>query len=320
MTTNKLHRPKISFIGGGNIGGTLTYLAAIKNLGNVVLFDINEGVPQGKALDIAQSTKILGSTVHIQGTNDYKDIADSDVIIITAGSPRKAGMSRDDLVAINANVMREVGKNIKEYSPKAFVIVVTNPLDAMVSVLREACGLPHNMVVGMAGVLDSARFNYFLAQEFNVAVTDVSSFVLGGHGDDMVPLVRYSTIAGIPVPDMVKAGFSSQEKINAIVERTRKGGGEIVALLKSGSAFYAPAASAFQMAESYLLDKKQILSCAAYLNGQYGQKNIYAGVPVVIGKGGVEKIIEVQLAESEAKEFATSVDHVRELIDIANKL
>lgn len=319
MKNNQLSRPKISFIGGGNIGGTLTYLAAIKNLGDVVLFDINEGVPQGKALDIAQSTKILGSSVNIKGTNDYKDIAGSDVIIITAGSPRKAGMSRDDLVAINANVMKEVGKNIKEYSPGAFVIVVTNPLDAMVSVLRDACGLPHNMVVGMAGVLDSARFSYFLAQEFKVSINDVSSFVLGGHGDDMVPLVRYSTIAGIPVPDMIKAGLSTQEKIDAIVERTRKGGGEIVGLLKSGSAFYAPAASAFQMAESYLLDKKQILSCATYLNGEYGQKDIYAGVPVVIGKGGVEKIIEVQLTEHEAKEFEVSVNHVRELIELANK-
>ena len=319
MQNNQLSRPKLSFIGGGNIGGTLTYLAAIKNLGDVVLFDINEGVPQGKALDIAQSTRILGSSVNIKGTNNYKDIAGSDVIIITAGSPRKAGMSRDDLVAINANVMREVGKNIKEYSPGAFVIVVTNPLDAMVSVLRDACELPHNMVVGMAGVLDSARFSYFLAQEFNVSVNDVSSFVLGGHGDDMVPLVRYSTIAGIPVPDMIKAGFSSNEKINAIIERTRKAGGEIVGLLKSGSAFYAPAASALQMAESYLLDKKQILSCATYLNGEYGQKDIFAGVPVVIGRGGVEKIIEVELTVAEAKEFELSVNHVRELIALVNK-
>ncbi len=319
MKNNQLSRPKISFIGGGNIGGTLTYLAAIKNLGDVVLFDINEGVPQGKALDIAQSTKILGSSVNIKGTNDYKDIEGSDVIIITAGSPRKAGMSRDDLVAINANVMKEVGKNIKEYSPGAFVIVVTNPLDAMVSVLRDSCNLPYNMVVGMAGVLDSARFSYFLAQEFQVSINDVTSFVLGGHGDDMVPLVRYSTIAGIPVPDMIKAGLSTQAKIDAIVERTRKGGGEIVGLLKSGSAFYAPAASALVMAESYLQNKKQILSCATYLNGEYGQKDIYAGVPVVIGKGGVEKIIEVQLNEKEAKEFQVSVNHVRELIALANK-
>lgn len=308
-------RSKISLIGGGNIGGTLAHLAMVRELGDVVIFDIAEDMPAGKALDLIQSSTIEGSDSNLSGSNDYSAIKDSDVIIVTAGIPRKPGMSRDDLISTNAKVMKVVGENISKYAPDAFVIVVTNPLDAMVWALQKASGLPTNKVVGMAGVLDSARFNYFLAEEFNVSVKDVTSFVLGGHGDTMVPLVRYSTIAGIPVPDLVKMGWSSQDKIDAIIERTRKGGGEIVSLLKNGSAFYAPATSALEMAESYLKDKKRVLPCAAYLQGQYGQKDLYVGVPVVIGAGGVEKIVEIELTAEEKADFEKSANAVKELIE-----
>jgi malate dehydrogenase len=308
-------RAKIALIGGGNIGGTLAHLASIKELGDVVMFDIAEGLPQGKTLDLAQSSVLEGSDVNLTGTNDYKDIAGSDVIIVTAGVPRKPGMSRDDLVSINTNVIKTVGENIKKYAPDAFVIVVTNPLDAMVWVMLKASGLNPKKVVGMAGVLDSARFSLFLAEEFGVSVEDVTSFVLGGHGDAMVPLVRYSTVAGVPVPDLVKMGWSSQAKIDQIVDRTRNGGGEIVNLLKTGSAFYAPAASAITMAESYLKDKKRVLPCAAYLNGQYGMKDLYVGVPVVIGASGVERIVEIELNAEEQAEFKRSADGVKALID-----
>ncbi|OJV14050.1 MAG: malate dehydrogenase [Alphaproteobacteria bacterium 33-17] len=307
-------RKKFALIGGGNIGGTLAHLIALKKLGDVVLFDIAEGLPQGKSLDIAQSCAVEGITVSYAGTNDYAQIANSDVIIVTAGVPRKPGMSRDDLVNINTGVMKTVGENIKKYAPNAFVIVITNPLDAMVWVLQQASGLPTNKVIGMAGVLDSGRFKHFLAEEFKVSVKDVNAFVLGGHGDTMVPLVRYSTVSGIPVPDLIKMGWSSEEKINAIVQRTRDGGAEIVGLLKTGSAFYAPAASAIEMAESYIYDQRRVLPCAASLNGEYGVKDLYVGVPVVIGKNGVEKIVEIELNEQEKQEFAKSADAVRSLI------
>jgi len=307
-------RAKIALIGGGNIGGTLAHLISLKELGDVVIFDIAEGLPQGKALDIFQATTIENADSHVSGTNDYKDIAGSDVIIVTAGVPRKPGMSRDDLVSINTSVIKSVGENIKKHAPNAFVIVVTNPLDAMVWVMQQSSGLPANKVVGMAGVLDSARFNLFLAEEFGVSVEDVSSFVLGGHGDTMVPLVRYSTVAGVPVTDLIKMGWSTQDKIDKIVQRTRDGGGEIVALLKTGSAFYAPATAAVSMAESYLKDKKRVLPCAAHLTGQYGLKDIYVGVPVVIGAGGVERVVEIELSSDERAAFDKSVTAVRELM------
>ena len=307
-------RPKISLIGGGNIGGTLTHLIAHKALGDVVLFDLHENKAKGKALDVAQAATLDRSDVNIIGTSDYSDIKDSDVVIITAGIPRKPGMSRDDLVSTNAAIIKEVAQGIKKYAGNAFVIVITNPLDAMVCVLQKESGLPTNKVVGMAGVLDSARFNLFLAEEFKVSVENVSSFVLGGHGDSMVPLVRYSTVRGIPVPDLVKMGWSTDAKIKAIVERTKNGGGEIVALLEIGSAYYAPAASAVEMAESYLHDKRKIMPCAAYLNGEYGEKGIYVGVPVVIGKNGVEKIVEIELNREEQAMFKSSVDSVKELV------
>lgn len=307
-------RPKISLIGGGNIGGTLAHISAFKALGDVVLFDLAAGRAKGKALDIAQSKTLDGSDIKLMGTGSYEDIKDSDVIIITAGIPRKPGMSRDDLVSTNAAVMKEVGEGIKKYAKDAFVIVITNPLDAMVYVVQKESGLPTNKVVGMAGVLDSSRFNYFLAEEFNVSVENVNSFVLGGHGDSMVPLIRYSTISGIPVPDLIKMGWSSKEKIDAIIERTKNGGGEIVALLETGSAYYAPAASAIEMAESYLHDKRKIMPCAAYLNGEYGQKGIYVGVPVIIGRNGVEKIVEIELNKEEQEKFNFSVDAVKDLV------
>lgn len=307
-------RKKIALVGGGNIGGTLAHLITLKELGDIVIFDIAEGIPQGKGLDIEQSSTIENSDTKITGTNDYKDLSGSDVVIVTAGIPRKPGMSRDDLIAINAGVIKTVAENIKKHCPDAFVIVITNPLDAMVWAMQKASGLKPNKVVGMAGVLDSARFNLFLAQEFGVSVEDVRSFVLGGHGDTMVPLVRYSTVAGIPVPDLVKMGWSTQAKIDSIVDRTRNGGGEIVGLLKTGSAYYAPAASAIAMAESYLKDKKKIMPCAAYLNGEYGQKDLYVGVPVVIGAGGVEKIIEIDLTSDEKEAFEKSTKAVKELI------
>jgi malate dehydrogenase len=307
-------RNKIALIGSGNIGGTMAHVIGLKGLGDVVLFDITEGIPQGKALDIAQSSSVDGFDAKYVGTNDYKDIEGADVVIVTAGVPRKPGMSRDDLLSINTNVIKSVAEGIKQYAPHAFVIVVTNPLDAMVYVMQKVSGLPANKVVGMAGVLDSSRFNYFLSQEFEVSIEDVTSFVLGGHGDTMVPLVRYSSVGGIPVPDLIKMGWSTQEKVDKIVQRTRDGGAEIVALLKTGSAFYAPAVSAVSMAESYLKDKRRMLPCAAYLNGEYGMKDIYVGVPVIIGANGVEKVVEIELNGSEKAEFEKSVESVRKLM------
>jgi malate dehydrogenase len=308
-------RKKIALVGGGNIGGTLALLAGLKELGDIVIFDIAEGLPQGKALDLAQTAPVEGFNAKLSGTQTYEAIAGADVVIVTAGVARKPGMTRDDLLGINIKVMQAVGAGIKQYAPDAFVICVTNPLDAMVWVLREISGLPHHKVVGMAGVLDSARFRCFLADEFNVSVEDVSAFVLGGHGDTMVPLTRYSTVAGIPVPDLVKMGWSTQSKIDQIVQRTRDGGAEIVALLKTGSAFYAPAASAIEMAESYLKDKRRVLPVAAWLNGQYGQKDLYVGVPCVIGANGVEKVVEITLSGEEQAAFDKSAGAVKTLID-----
>ncbi|MBX3455486.1 malate dehydrogenase [Ferrovibrio sp.] len=309
-------RNKIALIGGGNIGGTLALLAGLKELGDITIFDVVEGLPQGKALDLAQAGAVEGFDAKLKGTQDYADIAGSDVIIVTAGVARKPGMSRDDLLGINIKVMQAVGAGIKAHAPNAFVICITNPLDAMVWVLREVCGLPHNKVIGMAGVLDSARFRHFLAEEFNVSVNDVNAFVLGGHGDTMVPLIRYSTVAGIPVPDLIKMGWSTQEKIDKIIQRTRDGGAEIVALLKTGSAFYAPASSAIEMAESYLKDKRRVLPCAAWLDGgKYGQSGLYVGVPVVIGAKGVEKIVEIELNPEEKKMFEHSANAVKGLVE-----
>ncbi|MBI1237720.1 MAG: malate dehydrogenase [Alphaproteobacteria bacterium] len=313
-------RKKIALIGAGMIGGTLAHIAAREELGDVVLFDIAEGIPQGKALDIDEASTIFGRDVTVTGASDYSAIKGADVCIVTAGVPRKPGMSRDDLLGINLKVMAAVGEGIKTHAPNAFVICITNPLDAMVWALREFSGLPHNQVVGMAGVLDSARFRWFLAERFGVAVEDVHAWTLGGHGDDMVPMVRYSTVGGLPLPTLVQQGFCTQDEIDAIVKRTRGGGGEIVALLKTGSAFYAPAESAILMATSYLRDKKRVLPCAAHLTGQYGQKNIYVGVPVVIGAGGVERIIEFPMDEGEKAMFAKSVESVRGLIDACKKL
>jgi len=307
-------RKKIALIGAGMIGGTLAHLAAMRELGDIVLFDIAEGTPQGKALDISQAAPVEGYDVTLKGSNDYADVAGADVCIVTAGIARKPGMSRDDLLGINLKVMKAVGEGIKSNAPNAFVICITNPLDAMVWALREFSELPHHMVVGMAGVLDSARFRHFLADEFKVSVEDVTAFVLGGHGDTMVPVVQYSTVAGIPIPDLIKMGWSSQERIDAIVKRTRGGGGEIVALLGNGSAFYAPATSAIAMAESFLKDKKRVLPAAANLTGQYGIDNLYVGVPVVIGAGGVEKIVEIELDAEAQKNFTVSVDAVKELL------
>ena len=311
-------RKKIALIGAGMIGGTLAHLAAQKELGDIVLFDIVDGIPQGKALDLSQCGPVEGFDVNLKGTSSYKDIKGADVIIVTAGVPRKPGMSRDDLLGINLKVMKAVGEGIKKHAPKAFVICITNPLDAMVWALREFSGLPHNMVVGMAGVLDSARFRHFLAEEFKVSVRDVTAFVLGGHGDTMVPVIEYSTVAGIPIPDLIKMGWSTKEKIDAIVARTRAGGGEIVGLLKTGSAYYAPATSAIEMA--YLGDQKRLLPCAANLTGQYGVKNLYVGVPVVIGAGGVERIAEIKLNAKAQKNFNVSVDAVKELLAACKKI
>jgi malate dehydrogenase len=313
-------RNKIALIGAGQIGGTLAHLVGLKELGDVVLFDIAEGIPQGKALDLAESSPVDGFDAKLAGTNTYEAIEGADVVIVTAGVPRKPGMSRDDLLGINLKVMEQVGAGIKKYAPKAFVICITNPLDAMVWALQKACGLPKNMVVGMAGVLDSARFRYFLADEFNVSVEDVTAFVLGGHGDTMVPLARYSTIAGIPLPDLVKMGWTTQERLDKIIQRTRDGGAEIVNLLKTGSAFYAPAASAIAMAESYLKDKKRVLPVAAHLNGEYGLKNIYVGVPVVIGAKGVERIVDIELDKAERAMFDKSVDSVKGLVEACIKI
>ena len=313
-------RRKIALVGAGHIGGTLALLIGLKELGDVVLCDVVEGVPQGKGLDLAQSSPIEGFDASYVGSNDYSAIADAAVVIVTAGFPRKPGMSRDDLLSANADVVAKVGAAIKEYCPSAFVIVVTNPLDAMVWVMREASGLPHHRVVGMAGVLDSARFRYFIADELKVSVEDVTAFVLGGHGDDMVPLLRYSTVAGIPLPDLVKMGWTTQEQLDKIINRTRGGGGEIVALLKTGSAYYAPAAAAVAMAESYLKDKKRVLPCAAWLDGQYGVNELYVGVPVVIGAEGVERVVEIALDTAEKAMFDKSVSAVRGLIDAMRKI
>jgi malate dehydrogenase len=307
-------RKKIALIGAGQIGGTLALLAAQREHGDVVLFDIVDGVPQGKALDLAQATPILGANAALGGSNDYAEaLSGADVVIVTAGVPRKPGMSRDDLIAINAGVIKTVAANIREHCPDAFVIVITNPLDAMVWVMQKVSGLPAAKVVGMAGVLDSARFRYFLAEELGVSVEDVTAFVLGGHGDSMVPLVRYSTVAGIPLPDLVKMGWLGQDRLDGIVQRVRDGGAEIVGLLKTGSAFYAPAAAAIQMAEAYLGDQKRVLPCAAYLSGSYGVDGLYVGVPVVIGAGGVERIVEIELAAEERTAFDASVEAVRAL-------
>ncbi len=308
-------RKKIALIGAGNIGGTLAHLAASRALGDVVLFDVVEGVPQGKALDLSQCAPIDGFDAKITGSNDYADIAGADVIIVTAGVARKPGMSRDDLLGINLKVMKAVGEGIKNNAPNAFVICITNPLDAMVWALREFSGLPHHMVVGMAGVLDSARFSHFLAEECQVSVKDVTSFVLGGHGDTMVPVVQYSTVAGIPIPDLIAQGRSTRERIDAIVKRTRGGGGEIVALLKTGSAYYAPATSGIAMAESYLGDQKRLLPCAAFVEGKYGLDGLYVGVPVIIGAGGAEEIVEIVLDEEAKANLKVSVDAVKELLE-----
>ena len=308
-------RPKIALIGAGQIGGTLAHLAAIKELGDVVLFDIAEGVPQGKALDIAQSGPAEGFDASLKGTQSYSDIAGADVCIVTAGVPRKPGMSRDDLLGINLKVMKSVGEGIREHAPNAFVICITNPLDAMVWALREFSGLPHQKVCGMAGVLDSARFRHFLAQEFNVSMRDVTAFVLGGHGDTMVPLARYSTVAGIPLPDLVEMGWTTQERLDAIIQRTRDGGAEIVGLLKTGSAFYAPATSAIEMAEAYIKDQKRLLPCAAYCKGEFGLDGMYVGVPTIIGSGGIERIADIKLNAQEQLMFDNSVNAVNGLVE-----
>jgi malate dehydrogenase len=313
-------RTKIALIGAGMIGGTLAHLIGLKELGDVVLFDIVEGVPGGKSLDIAQAGAVEGYDAKFKPTNAYADIEGADVVIITAGVPRKPGMSRDDLLSINLKVMEQAGAGIKKYAPNAFVIVITNPLDAMVWALQKACGLPKNKVIGMAGVLDTGRFRTFLAEEMKVSVEDVSALVLGGHGDDMVPIARYSTVGGIPLPDLVKMGWITQARLDAIIDRTRKGGGEIVNLLKTGSAFYAPASSAIQMAESYIKDKRRMLPCAAFLNGEYGVKGMYVGVPVVIGGNGVEKIVEIDLNAAERAMFQKSVESVKGLVEACTKI
>ncbi|GHC74203.1 malate dehydrogenase [Limoniibacter endophyticus] len=313
-------RNKIALIGSGMIGGTLAHMVGLKELGDVVLFDIAEGTPQGKGLDIAESSPVDGFDARFTGANDYSAIEGADVCIVTAGVPRKPGMSRDDLLGINLKVMEQVGAGIRKYAPNAFVICITNPLDAMVWALQKFSGLPKSHVVGMAGVLDSARFRYFLAEEFNVSVEDITAFVLGGHGDTMVPLARYSTVAGIPLPDLVKMGWTSQEKLDQIVQRTRDGGAEIVGLLKTGSAYYAPASSAIAMAESYLKDKKRVLPCAAYLDGQYGLNDTYVGVPVVIGAGGVERVIEIDMNKDEKAMFDKSVAAVAGLVDACKEI
>lgn len=313
-------RNKIALIGAGMIGGTLAHLAGLKELGDVVLFDIAEGMPQGKALDIAESAPVDGFNIQLAGANDYAAIEGSDVIIVTAGVPRKPGMSRDDLLEINLKVMEQVGAGIAKYAPNAFVICITNPLDAMVWALQKSCGLPHNKVVGMAGVLDSSRFRHFLADEFNVSVEDVTAFVLGGHGDTMVPLIRYSTVAGIPLTDLVKMRWITEHRLEEIVQRTRDGGAEIVSLLKTGSAFYAPAASAIEMAESYMKDKRRVLPCASYLDGEFGVKGLYVGVPTVIGANGVERIVEIDLNSAERDAFMKSVESVKGLVEACQNI
>ena len=313
-------RKKIALVGAGNIGGTLAHLIGLKELGDIILIDVADGMPQGKALDLAQSSTIESFNASIKGSTNYKEMKNADVVIVTAGFQRRPGMTRDDLVEKNSSIVQQVGKGIKKYCPKAFVICITNPLDAMVSILQKHAGLKTNMCVGMAGVLDSARLKYFLSNEFGVSIQDVNAFVLGGHGDTMVPLIRYSTVSGIPVPELIKLKWTTQKKIDAIIERTRDGGGEIGRLMKTASAFYAPASSAIAMAESYLKDNKRVLPCAAYLNGEYGVKGLYVGVPVVIGKKGVEKIVELKLNSTEKKQFNNSVKAVRNLTNLAAKL
>ena len=313
-------RAKIGLVGAGMIGGTLAHLAGLKEMGDVVLIDVADGIPQGKGLDLAESSPVEMFDANYTGSTDYAALKDSDVIIVTAGVPRKPGMSRDDLIGINSGIIKTAGEGIKKYAPNAFVIVITNPLDARVGIMQQVTGVDPKKVVGMAGVLDSARFRYFLAEEFKVSVEDVTAFVLGGHGDTMVPLARYSTVAGIPLPDLVSMGWTTQEKLDKIIQRTRDGGAEIVALLKTGSAYYAPASSAIAMAESYLKDKKRVLPCAAQLNGEYGVKGLYIGVPVVIGKNGVEKIIEIKLNADEQKMFDHSVNAVKDLVSAAQKV
>jgi len=313
-------RNKIALVGAGQVGGTIALLAGLKELGDIVLLDVVEGVPQGKALDIVQGSTIEGYDAVIEGTNDYAAMTGADVVVVTAGIARRPGMSRDDLIGTNAKIVATVGEAIRKHCPEAFVITITNPLDVMVWVMREACGLPPHRVVGMAGVLDSARFRYFLAEELKVSVEDVSAFVLGGHGDMMVPLVRYSTVAGIPLPDLVRMGWTTRERLDRIVQRTRDGGAEIVGLLKTGSAFYAPASSAITMVEAYLRDKKRVLPCAAWLTGQYGVRDLYVGVPVVIGAGGVERIVEIELNHEEKAEFDRSVSAVCELVEVVKKM
>ena len=313
-------RKKIALVGAGNIGGTLAHLIGLKELGDTILIDIADGMPQGKALDLAQSSTIENFNTSFKGSTNYKDMKDADVVIVTAGFQRRPGMTRDDLVEKNSSIIQQVGKGIKQNCPNAFVICITNPLDAMVSVLQKAAGVKTNMCVGMAGVLDSARLKYFLSEEFRVSVEDVSAFVLGGHGDTMVPVIRYATVSGIPIPELIKLKWTTQKKINDIISRTRDGGGEIGRLMKTASAFYAPASSAIQMAESFLKDQKRVLPCAAYLNGQYGVKGLYVGVPVVIGKKGVEKIIELTLNANEKKQFKNSVNAVKNLTGLARKL
>ncbi len=313
-------RNRIALIGGGQIGGTLAHLAGIKELGEVVLFDIVDGIPQGKSLDLAQSAPIEGFGSKFKGVNEYAEIKDSDVVIVTAGVPRKPGMSRDDLLEINLKVMEQVGAGLRKYAPEAFVICVTNPLDAMVWALQKTSGLPRNKVVGMAGILDSARFRYFLSEEFDVSVEDVTAMVLGGHGDTMVPLIRYSTVAGIPLPDLVRMRWITQRRLDEIVQRTRDGGAEIVGLLKTGSAYYAPATAALEMADAYLKNKKRVLPCAAYLNGEYGVKGLYAGVPIVISNKGVERVIELELTSSERDAFMHSVQSVKSLVELCQRI
>jgi malate dehydrogenase len=313
-------RAKIALVGAGMIGGTLAHIAAREELGDVVLFDVVEGVPQGKALDLSEATPVIGVDVALKGAGDYRDLAGSDVCIVTAGVPRKPGMSRDDLLEINLKVMKAVGEGIRAHAPRAFVICITNPLDAMVWALREFSGLPHNKVVGMAGVLDSARFRYFLGEKLNVSVEDIHAWTLGGHGDEMVPMVRHSTVAGLPLPELINQGLISKADLDAIVQRTRGGGGEIVALLKTGSAFYAPAESAIVMAASFLKDKKRVLPCAAHLDGQYGLHDLYVGVPTVIGAGGAERIIEFPLDDNERAMFAKSAESVKSLIAACRKI
>jgi len=313
-------RPKIALIGAGMIGGTLAHMAAMKELGDIVMFDIAEGIPQGKALDIAESGPSEGFDAALKGTQDYADIAGADVCIVTAGVPRKPGMSRDDLLGINLKVMKAVGEGIREHAPGAFVVCITNPLDAMVWALREFSGLPHNMVCGMAGVLDSARYRHFLAEEFGVSMRDVTAFVLGGHGDTMVPLARYSTVGGIPLPDLVEMGWTSQEKMDAIEQRTRDGGAEIVGLLKTGSAYYAPATSAIEMAEAFLKDQKRVLPCAAHVDNAFGLNGLYVGVPTIIGAGGIERVIDIKLNKDEQAMFDKSVSAVKGLLKACREI